>query len=123
MKPINSRTHGILDYVVGVALILAPTMLGFADGPERWVPVILGIGTIAYSLLTNYELGALRVLPFRAHLVIDAFSGVLLALSPWLFGFADRVYVPHLLLGALEIGVVLLSQPHTQTVGGRVPVR
>ena len=112
MKPIHSRAHGILDYLVGVVLIILPTLLGFADGPERWLPIVLGIATIIYSLLTDYELGALRLIPFRAHLIIDAFSGVLLALSPWLFGFADRVIAPHLILGLAELGVVMLSRPH-----------
>lgn len=115
MKPIHSRAHGILDYLVGVVLIIAPSLFGFADGPERWVPIILGITTIVYSLLTDYELGAIRVLPFRAHLIIDAFSGVFLALSPWLFGFADRMIAPHLILGLAEIGVVMLSRPYVDT--------
>ena len=123
MKPINSRAHGILDYLVGVLLIVAPTLLGFADGPERWVPIVLGIGTIIYSLLTDYELGALRVLPFRVHLIIDAFNGVFLALSPWLFGFADRMIAPHLLLGLAELGVVMLSRPVTDTAGSAGPIR
>jgi hypothetical protein len=30
---------------------------------------------------------------------IDVASGALLALSPWLFGFADRVFCPHLIVG------------------------
>ena len=122
MKPIHSRAHGILDYLVGVLLIIAPTLMGFADGPEKWVPVILGIATIIYSLLTDYELGALRLLPFRTHLVIDAFSGVFLALSPWLFGFADRVFVPHLVLGLAELGVVMLSKSHVDTVRTSTPI-
>lgn len=122
MKPIHSRAHGILDYLVGVLLIIIPTLFGFTNGPEKWLPIVLGISTIIYSLLTDYELGALRVLPFRVHLVIDAFSGVLLALSPWLFAFADRVFVPHLILGFAELGVVMLSRPFADTPRTTTPV-
>src|SRR5690606_36143755 len=77
---------------------------------EGRIPVILGWVTLAYSLLTNYELGLLKVLPFRAHLTIDMISGLFLAVSPWLFGFADRVWGPHLVVGLFEAGVVLMTR-------------
>ena len=84
MKPISSRLHGYLDYIVGLLLIAAPFVLGFADdGPAQWVPVILGTSVIVYSLFTAYELGVIRVIPFGLHLGLDVVGGVFLALSPW----------------------------------------
>ncbi|HEV7267165.1 MAG TPA: SPW repeat protein [Falsiroseomonas sp.] len=115
MRFISTRTHGVLDYLVGALLIVAPYLLGFADGTAaQWVPQILGAGAILYSLFTNYELGAVRVIPMPVHLALDIGSGVLLAASPWLFGFADRVFWPHLILGLAEIGAGLM----TRTVPG-----
>ena len=65
MKIIPRNIHGILDYLVGVLLIAAPWVLGFADnGPASYVPVILGAGALVYSLLTNYEMGLMRIIPF-----------------------------------------------------------
>lgn len=111
MKIIPRKVHGILDYLVGVLLIAAPWVLGFADnGPATYVPVMIGSLTIVYSLLTNYEMGVLRILPFPAHLVMDFAAGVLLAASPWVFGFADRVWVPHLAVGLLEIGASVMTR-------------
>lgn len=111
MKVISTKTHGYLDYIMGVLLIAAPWILGFADdGPATWVPVILGISTILYSLLTNYELGMAHVISMRTHLLLDAFGGALLAVSPWLFGFADKVWQPHLILGILELAAVLMTK-------------
>jgi hypothetical protein len=72
--------------------------------------VILGVSALVYSLLTNYELGLFKVLPFRGHLALDVMSGVLLVLSPWLFQFADQVWVPHLVLGVVELGAVLMTR-------------
>ena len=35
---------------------------------------------------------------------MDFLSGVFLAISPWVFGFSERVWVPHVLVGLFEIG-------------------
>jgi hypothetical protein len=110
MRFISTRAHGALDYGMGVLLILVPYILGFADGTAaQFVPQILGAGAIVYSLLTDYELGAARLIPMPVHLFLDIASGALLAASPWLFGFADRVSWPHMILGILEIGTVLMT--------------
>src|SRR4051812_47089567 len=88
MRVIPTRVHGVLDYVVGALLIAAPWLFHFNEGgAETWVPVVLGAGAILYSLCTDYELGLLRLIPMATHLMLDLGSGVLLALSPWLFGF------------------------------------
>jgi hypothetical protein len=111
MRFIPTRVHGMLDYLMGVLLIGAPWLLNFArGGAETYVPVVLGIGVILYSLLTRYELGAVRVLPMSAHLAMDFFGGLLLAVSPWLFGFADYIAWPHVTFGILEMGAALMTQ-------------
>ena len=122
MRFISTKVHGYLDYSVGLLLIAAPWLFGFArGGAETWVPVILGASAIVYSLLTDYELGASRQLSMRTHLGLDIFSGILLAASPWLFGFADYVYLPHLILGIAEIGVAAMTQ--TKPSGARNTAR
>jgi SPW repeat len=111
MRVLPTRIHGVLDYLVGAFLAASPWLLGFArGGAETWVPVVLGLGAIVYSLLTDYELGVVRRIPMPVHLALDAGSGVLLALSPWLFGFADEVFVPHLAIGLLEILVPSITE-------------
>ena len=68
MRFLSTKAHGILDYLVGVILIAAPWILGFAyNGAETWVPVILGAGAIMYSLLTNYEMGVSKTISMRTH--------------------------------------------------------
>jgi hypothetical protein len=123
LRFIPTRTHGVLDYLMGALLIIAPYILGFADGTAaQWIPQILGAAMIGASLMTDYELGAVRVIPMPVHLYLDIASGALLAVSPWLFGFADRVFWPHLILGLLEIGAGLMTRtvPSTAaaTAGG-----
>ena len=104
-----TRIHGVLDYTVGALLIALPVVLGFGDGAQRWVPVGLGAAIIAYALLTDYELGAVKRLQMPAHLWLDGLGGVLLAASPWLFGFDSEVWIPHVVLGALEIAAAVIT--------------
>ncbi len=97
----------MLDYVTGGTLLAAPALLGLKDVPSAALTLRLaGGGATVYSLLTDYELGLVRLLPMPAHLALDAASGALLASSPWLFGFAEkgaRYWLPHALVGATEI--------------------
>ncbi len=110
---ISTKVHGILDYLVGILLIAAPWLFGFADaGAAAWVPIILGVGLILYSLVTRYEWGVVGLIPMPVHLVLDAASGVFLAVSPWLFGFADLVFWPHVAVGVLEIGAAAMTNRH-----------
>lgn len=115
MRIIPTRVHGVLDYLVGIVLIAAPWVLDFdRGGAETWVPVILGVGAILYSLITNYELGVVKKLSMKTHLTLDVMSGVLLAASPWLFNFDEYVYLPHLIFGIVEILAGLMTKTHPE---------
>jgi hypothetical protein len=114
MRFIPTKFHAPLDYIVGAALIAVPWILGFSQHTAATVvPVILGIGLIAYSLFTNYELGVWKVAPMAVHNLIDIVAGTLLAVSPWLFGFADdpaKVWVPHVVVGLAAIFLGLTTR-------------
>jgi hypothetical protein len=112
MKPITSRTHAIIDYVVGILLLLAPFLLGFADvEPARNAAWIVGIATLLYSMATAYEISVVKLIPYRIHLGLDLIGGLFLAASPWVMNFDEFIVWPHVLVGVLEIGVALLSRP------------
>ncbi|HVK14493.1 MAG TPA: hypothetical protein VM597_37490 [Gemmataceae bacterium] len=117
MRVIPTAVHGILDYAVAAILVVLPIIARYpSDAPEALVPMILGAGTVLYSLATDYELGAGGFIPMPVHLALDAASGVVLLASPWLFGFADRTWAPHVGFGVLELAVVALSQARPGTV-------
>lgn len=123
MRFIPTRIHGWMDYITGALLIAAPWLFGFAnDGIETWLPVILGASVILYSLFTAYELGAVRAITMPAHLWMDFAGGVLLAASPWLFGFADYVWMPHLIVGLVEVAVSMTTHTRPGVLAER-PVR
>jgi hypothetical protein len=120
MRFLPSRVHGIIDYLWGIALLATPWLFGFADvTAAKWLAVIFGVGAILYSLVTDYELGALRILPMTLHLGLDGLAGAFLAVSPWLFGFADRVFWPHLLFGLFSVVASLITRTDVMQPTGR----
>ena len=122
MRFLPTRVHGFLDYIVGVALIAAPWIFQFSEyRAATVVPIVLGIGLILYSLLTDYELGIARVLPMAMHNLFDIVAGIFLAASPWIFGFADEsanVWVPHVIVGiaVIVLGLVTEQYPRDERV-------
>ena len=81
MRFIPTRVHAVLDYIVSAFVAALPFLFG-VEGEVRWLFVALGLFGAAYSLLTDYELGAVRVLSMRTHLALDVvFIVALLALA------------------------------------------
>jgi SPW repeat len=118
MRFIPTRFHAPLDYIVGVVLIAAPWIFQFSEHTAPTVvSIVLGIGLIAYSLFTDYELGVWKVAPMAVHNLIDIVAGLLLAASPWIFGFADEtanVWAPFVVIGLAAVFLGLT----TKQVGG-----
>jgi hypothetical protein len=114
MRFIPTRLHAPLDYIVGAGLIAAPWIFQFSEHTTPTVlSIVLGIGLIAYSLITNYELGVWKIAPMAVHNLIDVVAGVVLAASPWVFGFADdgaNVWGPFVVIGAAAIFLGLTTK-------------
>jgi hypothetical protein len=112
MRIIPTRIHGMLDYATGLLLLISPYLFGFSDvgGAAQYIPMLLGAAIIGLSLVTDYELSIAKLIPMPMHLAGDVGAGVLLAASPWLFGFADQVYWPHVIVGLAEIGAGLMTR-------------
>ncbi len=116
MKPIPTSVHGLLDYTTGALFLASPWLLGFSrQETARRVAVGTGLAVLGLSAMTDYEAGLVRRVPMKTHLAIDTATGVLVAASPWLFGFARRVCWPHLAFGLLEFGAGLLTQSTPST--------
>ena len=64
--------------------------------------------------MTRYELGLYGLIPMPMHLMLDAGTAILMIASPWLFGFADRIYWPHVMVGVFELVVGAMSRTQPQ---------
>ena len=114
MRFIPTKVHGAVDHVVGPALVLAPTLLRLGrTSPEGLTARVVGGVEAAYSNITDYELSVKNVVPMKVHLALDAAGGAALALIPQLTGARQRGkmhWVPHLAIGALEIGMAAFTK-------------
>lgn len=82
------RAHNVLDYIAGVFLILCPFLFGYADlETARNVFMMCGFFLILYSLFTNYEYAAIRIIPLGVHMTLDVVIGAFLIVAPWVLNY------------------------------------
>ncbi len=114
LRVIPTGLHGVFDYLASGVNLAFPRLLGLQDAPwAALVPRIDGAAGAGYSLITDYELGVVKVVPMPAHLAFDAAKGLFMAASPWLFGFAEngtRYWLPHVLMGTADVVAALATK-------------
>lgn len=86
-KALNPKVHGMLDYGLVALFLLAPSLFSFTETAAT-VSYVIGILYLATSLLTKYPLGAVKLIPFPTHGVIESIMAVSWIALPWVFGFA-----------------------------------
>jgi hypothetical protein len=105
-------------YIVGAALIASPWIFQYSEHTAvTIVPAVLGIGLIVYSLFTNYELGVWKLAPMAVHNLIDIVAGTVLALSPWIFGYANDSTSAWILNVVIGLAAVFLGLTTKQSGG------
>jgi hypothetical protein len=116
MKIIPKFYHGVLDYLSGLLLLAAPNLFGFAEigGATVWVPRIVGIMILLQALMTDYELGVMKIVPISMHLMMDYVIGAFLFVAPFVFGISVRSMVATVLLivvALVAIGGAAMTEP------------
>ncbi|UHG94255.1 SPW repeat domain-containing protein [Spirosoma oryzicola] len=108
---VSTKGHAVLDYLVGTVMIGVPWLLGFSyDLRAMWPLATAGGLVLLLAVVTDYEGGLSKKLLMMLHLAFDRLIGSLLGASPWLLGFADRIFLPHLILGLLLLALGLLTE-------------
>jgi uncharacterized membrane protein len=87
--PISPGVHGILDYLLGVVLIVAPFVLGFDSDTATTVCVVAGIAELGVAMTTAWSRGLIKLIPPAVHGVIDYIFVIALIVAPFIFGFDD----------------------------------
>lgn len=108
MRFLPTMIHGVLDYLVGLLVIVLPFVLGL-QGSQKWTLVVIGLLVILYSAITDYEMGSIRYLRIRFHLYLDAVFGLAMLLTPWLLDFPADTQWPNYVLGVLALVLVAVT--------------
>ncbi|HEX2104281.1 MAG TPA: hypothetical protein VHF51_11570 [Solirubrobacteraceae bacterium] len=114
-RPIDSTLHGATDYTVGTLLMTAFPRLAGIEGTRSAAQIrVAGAVHAGYSTITDYPLGVVRLLPYKAHLAIDALGAIALAATPFFTGQwkeGRRQWVPHVGLSLFELASLAMSDP------------
>src|SRR3954470_22157122 len=111
-RPIDSTLHGATDYTVGATLMsVFPRLAGLSGTRSARQIRLAGAIHAGYSTVTDYPLGIVKLLPYKAHLAIDAVGALALAAAPFTSGEyrkGRRHWVPHVALAVFELASLAL---------------
>ena len=114
-RPVDSTLHGVVDYSAGALLLTALPKLVGVEG-TRSARQIRTAGAVhaGYSTLTDYPVGVVKAIPFKAHLALDLVGALALAATPFVTGqYKDgrRQWVPHVALCVVELAALAMTDP------------
>ena len=72
--------------------------------------VTTGIAAFLLTLLTDHQLGAIRVIPYRFHLIVDFLVAIVFILAPFIFSFEGLDAYYYWVIGATVLLVVSLHK-------------
>ena len=114
-RPIDSTLHGVTDYTAGTVLMTVFPRWAGVEGTES-ARQIRRAGAIhaGYAMFTDYPLGVVKVIPYQAHLALDAVGALALGATPFVTGpykKGAKHWVPHVALCLFELGSLMMSDP------------
>jgi hypothetical protein len=105
MKIIFIKVNGVLDYVTVLAFALIPSLFGLSGVP-MYLSYLLAAVHFLMSVLTNYPLSVLKVIPVKLHKIVESIVGPVLVIIPWVLGFAADLTARWVFVGA---GIVIIA--------------
>ncbi len=110
--PIPHSVHGVIEYLAGVFLIVAPFLLAYDAGAAVAVSIVAGVVVLLIASATEGPTSLIDSIPLSVHVVLDYGLAALLVAAPFLFGFSGE--------GAPTAAFIALGVAHLLvTVGTR----
>jgi hypothetical protein len=124
MKPfISTAFYGFLKYILALTLIATPWLFKGFDGTQLvnissaalLIPIYIGWLQLIMNIFSDNEASPIRMFPIQMNMVLDVVMGFILFVSPWLYDFKAKAFLPEILLGGLLIflGVFTKKSPFT----------
>ncbi len=112
---ITKTIHAYLDYPVALGLVFMPFLfgLGAVNPLAFWLSVATGAAAFVLTVLTDHNLGIIRILPYSLHLAVDGLVGVAFVVVPVFLGFTGLEFWYYVTLGLTVLAVVGLHRPES----------
>lgn len=95
---ITSKIHGIIDYLVVLFLLLSPTLFGLPHFTALFT-YVLGAIHLILTVSTNFELGIVKVIPFKIHGMIELIVAISLLGCAFYLGNLEGVVAKNYYIG------------------------
>lgn len=106
--PIPVSVHGLIEYVAGVAFVVAPFLIDYESDAATAVSIVVGLAILAIAAATDGPTSLVNSIPISAHVVLDYVLAVLLVALPFLAGFSDET-APTAFFIALGVAHLLIT--------------
>lgn len=118
MKPfISTSFYGFFKYFSSLFLIASPWVFNLVDvsSAALLIPMYFGWLQLIMNIFSDNEASPIRMFPIQMNMVLDVVMGFILFVSPWLYDFKAKAFLPEVLLGGLLIflGVFTKKSPFT----------
>lgn len=114
-RPVDATLHGVTDYAAAITLLsVFPRLAGIEGTPSARQVRIAGAIHGGYSTLTDYPVGAVKLIPYKVHLGLDGLGTIALAATPFVTGQwrkGRKHWLPQVGLAAFELVALALSDP------------
>jgi hypothetical protein len=122
-RVVPQDVHSVLDYAGALGYFASAALARTPEG--RAAGIALGSSVAGVSLVTDYRLSAVKILPIEMHEVLDHVSGLSAAAAPFLLGYAKKdpvAAVVQIATGLLTV-VASLFTDYRASVGVTRPLR
>jgi hypothetical protein len=114
-RPVDATLHGVVDYSAGALLLTVFPKAAGIEGTRQARQIRTAAAIHAgYSTITSYPLGIVKLLPFKAHLALDAVGAIALAATPFITGQFKKgrsQWLPHVALSLFELSSLAITDP------------
>lgn len=116
MKFITKQIHAFLDYPVALSLIALPFLLnlGASNPLAIGLSVATGIAAFLLTLLTDHQLGVVKIIPYKSHLIVDFMVAIVFLIAPFIFSFEGLDAYYYWVIGATVLIVVGLHKAEVE---------
>lgn len=81
--------HGLIDYVIGAALVAAPLVLGFESDTATAAAVAAGVAVLVVAAASDLPTALAKSIPRAIHAMLDVLLALVVVAAPFVLGFSD----------------------------------